>query len=107
MLTREIWDHQTIPALGLGCWAIGGVCGAGGTPVGWGQVDDAESIRAVHRAVDLGIRFFDTAQAYGAGHSEEILGQALASHPEVLVGTKVGIAIDSAHKQMVGPEFSR
>ena len=107
MLTREIWDKQSIPALGLGCWAIGGVCNAGDTPVGWGPIDDAESIRAIHCAVDLGIRFFDTAQAYGAGHSEEILGKALAKHPEVLIGTKVGIAIDPARKQMVGQEFSR
>ena len=107
MLTREIWDKQSIPALGLGCWAIGGVCNAGDTPVGWGPIDDAESIRAIHCAVDLGIRFFDTAQAYGAGHSEEILGQALAAHPEVLIGTKVGIAIDPARKQMMGQEFSR
>ena len=107
MLTREIWDKQSIPALGLGCWAIGGVCNAGDTPVGWGPIDDTESIRAIHCAVDLGIRFFDTAQAYGAGHSEEILGQALAKHPEVLIGTKVGVAIDPARKQMVGPDFSR
>jgi aryl-alcohol dehydrogenase-like predicted oxidoreductase len=106
MLTREIWDKRSIPALGLGCWAIGGVCNAGGVPVGWGQVDDAESIRAIHCAVDLGIRFFDTAQAYGAGHSEEILGQALASRPDVLVGTKVGVGIDPDRKQMTGPDYS-
>ena len=107
MLTREIWDNHHIPALGLGCWAIGGPCSAGNAPVGWGQVDDAESIRAIHCAVDLGIRFFDTAQAYGAGHSEEILGQALASHPEVFIGTKVGIAIDPAGKQMIGQDYAR
>lgn len=107
MLMRDIWDKQRIPALGLGCWAIGGVCSAGDVPIGWGQVDDVESIRAIHRAVELGIRFFDTAQVYGAGHSEEILGQALASHPEVLVGTKVGLAIDPARKQLVGPAYSR
>ena len=107
MLTRDIWGNQNIPALGLGCWAIGGICNAGDVPIGWGHVDDEESIRAIHCAVDLGIRFFDTAQAYGAGHSEDILGQALSSRPEVLIGTKVGLAIDPQHKQMTGPDYSR
>ena len=106
MLTRNIWGNRTIPALGLGCWAIGGIWHAGDTPLGWGQVDDAESVRAIHRAVDLGICFFDTAQTYGTGHSEHILGQALVSHQDVLIGTKVGYAIDPARKQLVGPEVS-
>ena len=61
MVTREIWDGHCIPALGLGCWAIGGPCTANGTAVGWGAIDDAESLRAIDCAVDLGIRFFDTA----------------------------------------------
>ena len=107
MLTRKIWDKSSIPALGLGCWAIGGLCRAGDQPVGWGPVDDQESVRAIHRAVEQGIRYFDSAQVYGAGHSEEILGRALASHPEVLVGTKVGYAIDPVGKQLLGQEFSR
>ena len=49
-------------ALGLGCWAIGGPFTMEGHPDGWGQVDDAESIRAIHRAVDLGVTLFDTAE---------------------------------------------
>lgn len=106
MLTRKLGDAQAIPALGLGCWAIGGVWNAGNVAAGWGQVDDNESVRAIERAVDLGIRFFDTAQAYGTGHSEQILGRTLASHPEVLVGTKVGYAIDPARKQVMGSDAS-
>lgn len=106
MLTRKWGNADSIPALGLGCWAIGGVWHTGETPLGWGAVDDTESVRAIHRAVDLGIRFFDTAQAYGTGHSEHILGQALAAHPEVLIGTKVGYAIDPLRKQLVGPDAS-
>ena len=106
MVTREIWDGRHIPALGLGCWAIGGPCTADGTPVGWGAIDDAESRRAIDCAVDLGIRFFDTAQAYGAGHSEEVLGQALAKHPDVFIGTKVGVAIDPARGEMTGATYS-
>ncbi len=84
----------TAPTLGLGCWAIGGPFSAGGNPVGWGEVDDATSTRAIHTALDHGIRLFDTAQAYGTGHSESVLGAALKSHPDVAVVTKVGLAID-------------
>ena len=57
-----------VTALGMGCWAIGGPFWTGETPVGWGKVDDEESIRAVHRALELGVNFFDTADVYGAGH---------------------------------------
>jgi aryl-alcohol dehydrogenase-like predicted oxidoreductase len=106
MITRTLWNVEKIPALGLGCWTIGGVWHAGDMPLGWGEVDDAESIRAIHRAVDLGIRFFDTAQTYGTGHSESILGQALASRPDVLIGTKVGYAVDPATKQFIGQDAS-
>lgn len=106
MTTRTLWDGTTIPALGLGCWAIGGPWTSGGAPAGWGVVDDAESIRAIHAAVDLGIRFFDTAQAYGAGHSETILGQALAQRPDVKIGTKVGYAINPATRELTGPDIT-
>jgi aryl-alcohol dehydrogenase-like predicted oxidoreductase len=91
-----------IPALGLGCWAIGGPFYSGETPLGWGEVDDAVSIRAIQTATDLGIRFFDTAQAYGTGHSETVLGMALAGHHDVMIGTKIGYGIDPATKQLTG-----
>jgi aryl-alcohol dehydrogenase-like predicted oxidoreductase len=104
MITRTLWDGTDIPALGLGCWAIGGPFYSGDTPLGWGEVDDAVSIAAIRRAVDLGIRFFDTAQAYGTGHSETVLGQALRNQPKVRIGTKIGIAIDPATRQMRGDE---
>jgi aryl-alcohol dehydrogenase-like predicted oxidoreductase len=59
-----------VSAMGMGCWAIGGPFEFDGKPDGWGEVDDSESIRAIHRALDLGITLFDTADVYGAGHSE-------------------------------------
>ncbi len=106
-----LWDGRTIPRLGMGCWAIGGPFYAGDVPLGWGDVDDAESIRAIHRAIDLGIRFFDTASNYGAGHSEEVLGEALVGHPDIVVATKFGFATDPATKQATGafanPDFIR
>ena len=68
-----------VSAIGMGCWAIGGpLWGDDGQPFGWGEVDDDESIRTIHRALDLGVTLFDTASNYGAGHSERILGRALA-----------------------------
>ncbi len=104
MLMRTLWDGSEVPALGLGCWAIGGVWTADGMQAGWGEVDDAESMRAIHAAVDLGIRFFDTAQAYGTGHSETVLGAALAGQPDVKIGTKIGLAIDPDTRQLLGPD---
>jgi aryl-alcohol dehydrogenase-like predicted oxidoreductase len=72
--------------IGFGCWAMGG---------GWGQTDDRESIAAVRRALDLGINFFDTADIYGFGYSEEVLSEALGSRRnEVIVATKGGLAWD-------------
>ena len=67
-----------VSALGFGCWAIGGEWqDPDGQPLGWGKVDDEESVRAVRRALDLGVTFFDTADVYGTGHSERVLGRAL------------------------------
>ena len=98
----RLWDGREVPRLGLGCWAIGGPFFAGDTPLGYGTVDDAESTAAIHCAVDLGIRFFDTADVYGAGHSEEVLGQALEGRDEVVIATKLGNRFDPATKQYGG-----
>jgi aryl-alcohol dehydrogenase-like predicted oxidoreductase len=71
-----------VSEIGFGAWAIGGDM--------WGPQDDAESIRALHRAVDLGVNFIDTAQGYGKGHSEEIIGKFLRERrQEIHVATKI------------------
>jgi aryl-alcohol dehydrogenase-like predicted oxidoreductase len=106
MIKRKVWNGQDVPALGLGCWAIGGPFFAGATALGWGEVDDTESARAIAAAVDGGIRFFDTAPAYGTGHSESILGKALQAYPEVMISTKIGYGIDPATKQLTGEMIS-
>jgi aryl-alcohol dehydrogenase-like predicted oxidoreductase len=62
-----------ITRVGLGAWAIGG----GGWEFGWGPQDDDESIAAIHRALELGINWIDTAAAYGFGRSEDVVGRAL------------------------------
>ena len=96
-----------VSAIGLGCNAIGGPywdpATRPGLPVGYGVVDDAESIRAIQRSVELGITFFDTADEYGCGHSETILGRALAGHrPQVVISTKFGYTFDEAAQTVTG-----
>ncbi|MBI2000349.1 MAG: aldo/keto reductase [candidate division NC10 bacterium] len=61
--------------VGFGAWAIGGPAELGGLAVGWGEVDDRDSIRALEAAFDEGINFYDTADVYGMGHSEELLAR--------------------------------
>jgi aryl-alcohol dehydrogenase-like predicted oxidoreductase len=96
-----------VSGLGLGCWAIGGPAWRDGKPIGWGDVDDAESERAIHRALDLGVTLFDTADIYGAGHSERILGRALAGlRGQVVIASKFGQLFDEATRQAIGRDAS-
>lgn len=93
-----------IAPLGMGCWPIGGPMFGGSQPLGYANADDAESIRTIHAALAAGIRLFDTAAVYGAGHAERLLARALRDRPDALVVTKIGIAIDEATKQLTGDE---
>ena len=78
MQTRRLGNSDLeITVIGFGAWAIGG----GDWMFGWGPQDDADSIAAITRAVDVGINWIDTAAAYGLGHSEEMVARALASLP--------------------------
>jgi aryl-alcohol dehydrogenase-like predicted oxidoreductase len=97
-----------VSALGLGCWAIGGPwTTAGGQPAGWGEVDDEESIRAIRHALELGVTLFDTADVYGCGHSERVLGRALAGRrDDVVIVTKVGNVFDEQTRTARGNDLS-
>ncbi len=76
-------------------------------PAGWGEVDDEESIRAVGHALDLGITLFDTADVYGCGHSERVLGRALAGRrDDVVIVTKVGNCFDEQTRTGGGTDLS-
>ena len=79
-----------VSEIGFGAWAIGGPAMAGEIPIGWGNTDDAVSEQALLRAYDLGVNFFDTADFYGLGHSEELIGRVFNREPNVLVASKVG-----------------
>lgn len=71
-----------VSEISFGAWAIGGDM--------WGKQDDCESIKALHKAIDLGVNFIDTAQGYGKGHSEELIGKVLKERKEeIYIATKV------------------
>jgi aryl-alcohol dehydrogenase-like predicted oxidoreductase len=89
-----------ISLMGMGCWAIGGKWSSpDGKPLGWGEVDDNESIRAIHAGLAAGINFIDTANVYGAGHSERVIARALKGRrDQVVLATKFGGNIDEKKK---------
>jgi aryl-alcohol dehydrogenase-like predicted oxidoreductase len=94
--------------MGFGTWAIGGPFAApDGQPLGWGTVDDDESIAAVRAAFDAGVTLFDTANVYGTGHAERILARALAGHrEEVLLATKWGNTMQEEGRLLDGSDGS-
>ena len=101
-------------AIGIGTWAMGGPFTSGegcryptGAPLGYGATDDAASIRALHRALDLGVTLIDTADAYGTGHAERLLGRALgARRDRVLIATKFGNTYNEETRELTGVDVS-
>ena len=91
METRTLGQSgvAVVSVVGLGTWPMGGEW--------WGGADDEESIRTIHRALELGVTLFDTAEAYAAGHAEEVLGHAL-------VGPRPAA---SGHRRQSGPQSLR
>jgi aryl-alcohol dehydrogenase-like predicted oxidoreductase len=94
METRELGNSDlNITRVGYGAWAIGG----SGWQFAWGSQDDNDSIGAIHRALELGVNWIDTAAVYGMGHSEEVVGRALKEWggPHPYVFTKCGLRWDA------------
>jgi len=85
-------SDMELTRIGLGTWAIGGL----GYQYSWGPQDDQESIKAIHRGLELGMNWIDTAAGYGLGHAEEVVAQALSewSGPRPYVFTKCGLTWD-------------
>ena len=79
-----------VSEIGFGAWAIGGGAMVGNTSIGWGDADDVVSKQAITAALNAGINFFDTADIYGLGHSEKIIGDTIGNDHRVVVATKVG-----------------
>lgn len=95
MKTRQFGKTDlNVSEIGFGAWGIGGPAMAGSIPIGWGDVDDRNSIKALHEAENRGINFFDTADFYGLGHSEELIGKVFGNKPDIIIATKVGHRLD-------------
>jgi len=93
MKTKRLGNSDlNITPVGFGAWAIGG----SGWEFGWGEQDDKASITAIHRALELGVNWVDTAAVYGTGHSEDVVAAALKSWsgPRPYVFTKCGLLCD-------------
>lgn len=106
MITIKLWNGTTIPRIGIGCWAIGGPMFDGDTAINYGEVDDAQSSAGLELALEMGAKLFDTAPAYGGGHSETLLGAALEGHDDVMVITKFGASVDPDTRRINPPDAS-
>ena len=100
MLKRKLgYSDLELTTVGFGAWAVGG----GNWDWGWGVQDDRESIEAIHKALDLGINWIDTAAAYGLGHSEEMVGKAIqGKRDQVIIATKCSLIWDGRTDGTVG-----
>lgn len=115
MLKRKLkGSNKSVSAIGLGCLGIGGPFKrSDGSYIGYGQVDDNESIRMIHRAIELGINIFDTADIYGVGRSEKVLGKALEEYrDDVVIATKFASVFEEGNpntpdKKNTRPEYIR
>jgi aryl-alcohol dehydrogenase-like predicted oxidoreductase len=96
--------HVPVSPMGMGCWAIGGpFWDAQGGPLGWGEVDDDESVRAIHAGLAAGITLIDTADVYGTGRSERVIARALKGRrASVILATKFGHTYDEATRRVTG-----
>jgi aryl-alcohol dehydrogenase-like predicted oxidoreductase len=109
MKTKQLGNSDLfITPVGFGAWAIGG----SGWEFGWGEQDDKQSVAAIHRALELGVNWIDTAAVYGMGHSEEVVAFALRTWPgpRPYVFTKCGLRWDEqgyVHRNLTAASIRR
>lgn len=98
MVKKQLGNNgPELTVIGFGAWAIGGPW-----QWGWGKVDDNESIKAIHSAIESGINWIDTAAVYGFGHSEEIVGEAIKGiRDKVFIATKCGMLNDGSGNAII------
>ncbi len=90
-----------VSEIGLGMWPAGGSVFLGGAPTGYGAVPETDAVRAIHKALERGVCFVDTADSYGLGRAERVLGRALrAQRGDVVVATKAGWVPDDSERWM-------
>ena len=106
-----LWNGKTVPRIGIGTWAMGGMQYSSGKPIGWGKVDDATSVRTLHAAFDMGVRIIDTSVSYGAGHAERIIARAIREssihRDDFSICTKAGTLCDPLTGDINGPTDSK
>lgn len=109
-MNKRYWydlNRETNP-IGFGCWQIAGAHSIGGKPNGWGKVDEKEALNLLETAINSGIDFFDTAQGYNNGKSEELLGKAIKkTNADVVVCTKIVLTEDEVKRQYLGSDFTK
>jgi aryl-alcohol dehydrogenase-like predicted oxidoreductase len=87
---------REVSVIGLGTWQLG---------ADWGSVSEADALAVLESSVDAGVTFFDTADVYGDGRSEQVIGRFLASHPEITVATKMGRRMDQVPENYTPDNF--
>jgi aryl-alcohol dehydrogenase-like predicted oxidoreductase len=87
---------REVSVVGLGCWQLG---------ADWGEVDENDALAVLHAAADAGVTFFDTADVYGDGRSERLVGRFLAERGDVFVATKMGRRVDQVPENYVAANF--
>ncbi len=107
MNSITLWNGKSAPRIGIGTWVMGGMQYSGGKPIGWGEVDDATSVRTLHAAFDAGVRIIDTSVSYGAGHAERVIARAIREsslhRDDLVICTKAGMLCDPLTGDIVGP----
>ncbi|GAA4239776.1 aldo/keto reductase [Actinomadura meridiana] len=90
---------RSVSALGAGCWTIGGPATNRGVPIGWDHVDSGRAFAGLLHAHDLGVTLYDTADVYGLGRSERLLGRllSLVRRSDLVISSKVGYLASAAH----------
>lgn len=108
-MVKRYWHglDKEINALGFGCWQIAGSHNVNGKPNGWGNVPENETVSLLETAIQEGIEFFDTAQGYNNGKSEQLLGQAIkrSGSKDVTICTKVVLEEDEIANEVLGADF--
>ena len=97
---RDVFSDR--PRVGMGCWAIGGLCEADGLAVGYGETVDVESRRSIEAAWDAGGRVVDRGAAYGGGHSERVRGGAIGCGSEASSISECGRVCGEARGRVAG-----
>jgi len=107
MQTRKLGDTDVeVLIIGIGGWQMGGPDTPDGIGYGWGDVDDERSVNIIHRAQELGVNLIDTADIYGNGHSEAVIGRAMVGRRHRWVIATKGERVKNPEKRGEYKDYS-